>query len=164
MKKSYAALLLVATLGFAGCGTDEPEPTDPSTSSAPTESTPTTETTTPTTQPTEPTTDATTGAGADPTLALLQWQDTGVDVKQRVTKSGPWTLTVDEEGSLATLDGPEPRTFAGTKRYRIKEGLLSTDGTNHYAVVVLTDTLEEKPAEATIVDLASGTVSKITAK
>jgi hypothetical protein len=79
-------------------------------------------------------------------------------------RAAPWTLTVDEEGSLATLDGPEPRTFAGTKRYRIKEGLLSTDGTNHYAVVVLTDTLEEKPAEATIVDLASGTVSKITAK
>jgi hypothetical protein len=84
--------------------------------------------------------------------ALLAWEPTLRPVEETVTAGGGWTIVVDQERSLATVEGPVPRTVAGGKRFRVSEVLLDTA----YAVVVTSDTLEEKPAVATVIDLATG--------
>ncbi len=69
-----------------------------------------------------------------------------------MTAGGGWTVVVDQERSLATVDGPRSFVIAGDKRFRISEVLLDPD----WLVVVRSDTLEERPAIAAVVDLATG--------
>ena len=87
-------------------------------------------------------------------LAPLAWEPAGRPVEETVTAGGGWTVVVDQERSLATVDGPPGRvvTSSGDKRFRISEVLLDAD----WVVVVRSDTLEERPARATVVDLATG--------
>lgn len=163
---SYAAATLAALLLLAGCGDDSQQAT-PTESTTPTTSAPSSSAQ-PTSASASPSESATTEPAdetAEPTPALLTWEPTGRAPQESVTRGGPWTVVVDEEGSLATVDGPTPMTIAGDKRFRINQVLLdaAADGSGHL-VVVLTDTLEEQPAKATIVDLASGTKSTLGAK
>ncbi len=87
-----------------------------------------------------------------PVLAPLTWEPTLRPVEETVTTGGGWTIVVDQGRSLATIDGPPAITVARKKRFRIGEVLLDTA----CAVIVKADTLEEKPAVATVIDLASG--------
>lgn len=164
---TYAAGALAALLLLAACGTDDPEPvTSPTPTASPTAPSPSPTATAPTSPPESPSAEpSATGAVLEPTPALLTWEPTGRAAQETVTRGGPWTVVTDEEGSLATFDGPTPLTVAGTKRFRINQVLLESaaDGSGH-AVVVRTDTLEEKPAQATVIDLASGEKFTIGAK
>ncbi|MGH3360824.1 MAG: hypothetical protein ACRDOM_00065, partial [Nocardioides sp.] len=85
---------------------------------------------------------------------LLDWQPVRGPVETTVTVSGPWSLSVAESATEARLEGPEPRTIAAPRRFRITDTLI--DG--EYAVVVAGDTLEQKPGVATVIDLASGRI------
>ncbi len=69
-----------------------------------------------------------------------------------MTTGGGWTAVVDEERSLVTLSGTKNVTVSGDKRFRVDTVLLDEG----WAVVVLRDTLQQRPSRATVVDLASG--------
>jgi len=137
----------VAVLVLGGCsGSDEPtgspSPGEPSPSA--------TSSSTPSPDPT-PSTDPT----PTPAFAPLAWEPAGRPVEEEVTAGGGWTVVVDQERSLATLAGPPGTrnvTVSGDKRFRIEHVLVDGD----WAVVVLRDTLQQRPARATIVDLANG--------
>ncbi len=87
-----------------------------------------------------------------PTLAPLAWEDTGRPVTEEVTTGGGWTAVVDEERSTVSLSGAKNVTVSGDKRFRVDTVLLDEG----WAVVVLRDTLQQRPSRATVVDLASG--------
>lgn len=161
MNRALAALgttaLLLGTL--AGCSDDDARPraTEPSSS--------------PTVQPSSPAqTEATQGAGnsgnhtaleggtaespapAEPVMNLLEWTNVPGPTTATATRSGPWTLTVDEAGHRASLRGPGPDpTFVADSRQKISDGLI--DG--EWAAVVVQDEQETRPATATIVRLGS---------
>jgi len=127
---------LAGVLALAGCADPEPAADPPAPSSAPPASS---------ASPSAPT-------AVEPEPALLAWEPTRRPVEETVITGGGWTITVDEERSLATVEGPTPLTISGDKRFRISDVLLDTS----YAVVVTSDSLEEKPAVATVIDLATG--------
>lgn len=87
-----------------------------------------------------------------PTVDLLDWSAVPGSVDRTVTVSGPWTLTVDEQGRRARLSGPAPVTVTAGSRNRISDALIDRD----FAVVVSQDRLERRPATATVVELATG--------
>jgi len=153
--RAATVFLAAGAIVLAGCATDAREPgvAAPSTSAAPT-STDSTTSTPP--LATSPTPEISTGSPT-PTTALLAWEPTGRPAEETVTTGGGWTIVVDQERSLATIDGPSPLTVAGSKRFRIGDALLDTG----WAVVVRTDSLEERPAVATVVDLTSGAKTTI---
>jgi hypothetical protein len=104
------------------------------------------------------TTPAVAGGTADrpavlpPATALLDWRRVPGPVDDTVTRGGGWTLTVDEEGSRADLEGPNGAGSWSSAGERVSDTLLDED----YAVVVLQDKLEEDPSRAIVTDLASG--------
>lgn len=151
MTRSPLAVALVAALAVAGCADGEPtaDPT-PSPATATTEPPPSSPESAPASSATPSATPAETAP--IPTPALLAWEPTLRPVEETVTTGGGWTIVVDQERSLATVDGLQSRTVAGGKRFRISDVLLDTA----YAVVVKSDSLEEKPAVATVLDLATG--------
>jgi hypothetical protein len=145
--RTTIALALLAAL--AGCGTDDgapaPSPDDPSTSSS---------------RPTnEPTGEAPAGGTVDtptvvePTPALLEWNDTGVEAGTRFVKGPDWEALGDRAGTSVELtrDGDALTIAAGGGR-TISEVLMSTD----WAVVVRQDKAETAPSEVAVVDLATG--------
>lgn len=151
------ALTLVAALVLAGCAdgapTADPTPAAPSSAEAAPSPSPdpaASESTSSSTAPSAP-------ANPEPVTALLPWEPALRPVEETVTRGGAWTIVVDQERSLATIDGPTPRTVAGDKRFRISDVLLDTA----YAVVVTSDSLEEKPAIATVLDLATGKQTRV---
>ena len=77
-----------------------------------------------------------------------------------MTTGGGWTVVVDQERSLATVDGPRSFVIAGDKRFRISEVLLDTG----WLAVVRSDSLEERPDVATVVDLTTGNRSDLTGR
>lgn len=153
-----AATLLCLVLAAAGCAADDPEPgpsgrpttatPSPSAEVTPTETTPSASASTSAADPSAPTT------------ALLAWEPTGRPVEETVTTGGGWTVVVDQERSLATVDGPRSFVIAGDKRFRISEVLLDTG----WLAVVRSDSLEERPDVATVVDLTTGTRSDVTGR
>jgi hypothetical protein len=104
------------------------------------------------------TTPAVTGGTADrpavlkAATALLDWKRVPGPVDDTVTRGGGWTLTVDEEGSRADLEGPNGAGSWSSADERVSDALLD----ENYAVVVLQDKLEEDPSRAIVTDLASG--------
>lgn len=100
---------------------------------------------------------ATDPATASATTDLLDWSAVAGSTDDTSTVSGEWTLTVNGARTLATLDGPDRRQIPSGKRGRITEALINGE----YAVVVIGDRLEQRPATATVVDLADGTTSTI---
>ncbi|MEO5851066.1 MAG: hypothetical protein ABIQ15_01010 [Nocardioides sp.] len=146
MTRTAVAVALAGVLALGGCA----GPTSgPSSGPSPTDSEP----------PQPETTSASPVVTTPPTPvpALLAWEPALRPVEETVTTGGGWTIVVDQERSLATLDGPRPRTVAGDKRFRVSDVLLDTA----YAVVVTSDSLEERPAVATVVDLATGRTSRV---
>jgi hypothetical protein len=88
----------------------------------------------------------------EPDTDLLDWRPVPGSVGSAVTVSGRWTLTVDEQGTRAVIDGPTQVTIPAGSRRRVSDAL--TDG--EYAVVVAQDSRETRPARATLVRLATG--------
>lgn len=154
MSRRWAAVPgvgLAALLVLTSCspGDDGPEPTPTSSAGTVTPSgTPTDSP--PPSGPDGGTPDA--PAVVDPVNDPLAWEPTPGDVADTVTVGDGWVLTVAADGRRATLDGDRTSTVRAGGRFRITDALLSPA----YAVVVASDRLEEQPARATVVDLATG--------
>jgi hypothetical protein len=152
-----AAAVLVGTL--AGCNADEARraTTEPSSSPTVPSSSPTEE------PPSPPETEdegrpaggsAETPVTVEPTRNLLDWTPVPGPATSTVTRSGSWTLTLNEGATRATLRGPgRDATFVADNRQRISDGLIAGD----WAVVVLQDEQESLPAEAHVVHLGTQT-------
>lgn len=99
-----------------------------------------------------PTAEATGTATPEAKTALLDWTPAG-DPEDRVVTNGTWTAVTDADGTRTTLSGGERpvHVVAGDDR-TISDVLLS----EAFAVVVAQDKHEERPARATLVDLATG--------
>jgi hypothetical protein len=145
-----AALTAALVVGATACTADQPaaDPSSPSNSDSASGSV----SPSPTTTPTEP---SPTNPGSGPIEAkmdLLDWESVPGPIDDLVTRAGSWTLTVNQQRSKATLDGPNPLVFDAAKRSRISDALI--DG--EYVLLVSQDTLEEDPATATIIELDTG--------
>ena len=156
-----AAVVLVGTL--AGCTDDGTAPTAAEPSSSPTEQ-PSPPAETEATESAEPTdgTETSENEGAleggtaespapvEPSMNLLNWSRVPGPATATATRSGPWTLSIAEGGSRATLQGPGgSETFVADSRKRISDGLIDGD----WAAVVFQDEQETQPAIAQIVQL-----------
>ncbi|WP_435747263.1 hypothetical protein [Nocardioides sp. SYSU DS0663] len=107
------------------------------------------------------TADATADATADPSGAPTQsapaadeldWQPLPGSVRDTVTTNGTWTLTVPEDGSRATLTGPDGATTTQARaRERVSDAFLDDER----AVVVLQDRQESRPARAVVTELGT---------
>ena len=144
-RTTIALALLVA---LAGCGTDDADPTpgpDEPTSSTSSTSEPTS------TAPGGGTIDAPTVV--EPTPALLDWQDSGLEAGTRYVKGPVWEALAHKGDTAVDLsaDGQGLGIAAGPGR-TISEVLMSTD----WAVVVRQDKAETSPSEVAVVDLTSG--------
>jgi hypothetical protein len=137
----YAVAALA--LALAGCSSDdgmagaEPTatPTKSSSSSAP------------------ESTSASSPTGGTPRASTrLDWRPVTGPVRDSVTTSGDWTLTVKNNGASWALDGPHGGSGGGASGFRVSDALMDTD----WAVVVLQDSTEQQPSRAEVTDLASG--------
>jgi hypothetical protein len=145
--RTTIALALLVALG--GCGTDDSTPAP-----SPDESASTTSAT-----PTEPASGAATGGTVDspavvePTPALLDWSDTGVEAGTRYVRGPEWEALGTQDDSRVELsrDGDSVAVSAGSGR-TISEVLMSET----WAVVVKQDKAETAPSEVVAVDLATG--------
>jgi hypothetical protein len=162
--RCVATAALVLALG--GCGDDDPEPSGAPTPTAPSSATPSTSA--PTSPPassatTSPGTDLPAGGTAEgpaavtPVTKPLDWQPVDGSVRDSVTRSGAWTLTVTGNGRDYSLDGPSSSTGSGASDTRVSDALI--DGT--WAVVVLQDRAEQQPSTAEITELATGRTFRV---
>jgi hypothetical protein len=153
-----AGMVLVGST--TGCSDDESprtaaEPTETPTST-PSSAAPATE---PTSTPASDQPAASGGTAGDPAVVtpathLLEWTPVPGPASGTVTRSGPWTLTVNESGSRATIGGPDgDAVFTADGRQRISDGLIAGD----WAAVVFQDVRETRPATAEIVHLGEAT-------
>ncbi|GAB3792986.1 hypothetical protein [Nocardioides ungokensis] len=158
-----AALLLVPLLTLAGCsdggdGKAEEPTSSPSATGSPTGSD---------TPSGTDSSSATHGSAAAPapggtadkptvlstTTRLLDWKQVPGSVDDTVTRSGAWTLTVNQAETEARIEGPGSGSgIRADPRQRISDALIDGD----HAVVVLQDKQETRPSSATVVDLRSG--------
>lgn len=140
--RSYGVAALVTALLLAGCQSGEPDARPSASGSASSSSG----------GPSSSGASASDSPTGDPTTDLLEWSKAPGPVTDTTTVSGDWTLTVTAKGDRALLRGPTEATVTAGARGRVSEALI--DG--EYAVVVVSDKLEEQPARATVVDLATG--------
>jgi hypothetical protein len=84
--------------------------------------------------------------------ADLDWQPVAGSVRNTVTRSSDWTLTVRGNGAGWSLDGPTGSTGGGRSGWRVSDALLDRD----WAVVVLQERTESQPSRAEITELATG--------
>jgi hypothetical protein len=155
-----AALLLGTTLALTGCsggdGGDGGEPAaresarspspTPADSADPTDD-PGSESSSP-----SPVEGGTAERPVVPTAATrtLDWQRVPGPVDDAVTRSGEWTLRVDQAGTTASLEGPDSASgFAPGPREKISDALIDGD----WAVVVTQDEQETRPSSAQVYDL-----------
>lgn len=149
--RRYAAPAAALLLALTACsGTDEKRPlARPTPSSTPTSSP---------SQPTATPSAALRGGTAEepvvlpPEVQLLDWRPLPGPVGDTVTRSGDWTLTVNEAGTRAELEGPGSSSGSGSSDERITDAFI--DG--EYAVVVFQDKQETRPNRAEVTDLATG--------
>ncbi len=151
-----ALTLCLAAAGCAGGSTTDPAAdgvpgSTSSTAGAPTGSadsgpTGTGGTTTPGTTP---------GTAADPApvepgTALLDWQPVPGPTATSVTRSGDWSLSVDDAGTEAHLVGPSTvDSIRPDSGQQISDALIE----GRYAVVVLQDRRESRPSTGRVFDL-----------
>ena len=146
--RTTIALAMLVTL--AGCaGPDEPPPT-PGTE-APSSST-------------EPTSAAPAGGTADaptvaePTPALLDWKDSGLEAGTRYVRGQEAEARVADGGaSVEITTGGAPTVIAAGAGRTISEVLMS----DQWAVVVRQDTAESASSEVAVVDLATGAQTEL---
>ena len=145
----YAAVALV--LALAGCSSDdttaEPEPT-----ASPTEQQTSSE-------PASPSASSPTD-GASRSSTTLHWKPVAGPVRDSVTTSGDWTLTVKNNGASWALDGPRGGSGGGASGFRVSDALMDAS----WAVVVLQDRTEEQPSRAEVTDLGTGKTFTIDGK
>ena len=90
----------------------------------------------------------------EPTTNRLEWTVVPGPATSAVTRSGEWTLTVNEAGTRASVEGGNWRArFVGGGRQRISDGLIAGE----WAVVVFQDEQETRPADAHVVHLGTQT-------
>lgn len=87
-----------------------------------------------------------------PTTSVLDWTPVPGSADVAVTLAGSWRLSVPQDGSQASVSGPRIKrpivVDAGT------EGRVTTaELSGRWALVVVSDRAEERPAVATLVDL-----------
>ena len=156
MHRGLAALAAAVLVGsMAGCTDDQTRSASAEPSRSPTSEAPTGE---PTSAPASTEESALDGGSADSpapvesTTNLLPWTRVPGPATATVTRSGPWTLSVAEGGSRATLEGPGgPMTFVADSSKRISDGLIDGD----WAAIVFQDEQETQPATAEIVRLGA---------
>lgn len=150
-----AAPAVALTLGLlaAGCSTGGGTP-DPGADGTTAASSPTTGATASTTP--SPSTSATPAGTAEdpmrvpPGTALLDWHSVPGPAGATVTRSGDWSLSVNDSGTEARLAGPgSDRIITTDSHERISDALV--DG--QWAVVVLQDRQESRPSTARVLDL-----------
>jgi len=89
----------------------------------------------------------------EPTTALLDWQDTGVEVGTRFVQGPEWeAIGSDDDSSVELVRGGDTIEIDAGPGRTISEVLMSED----WAVVVRQDTTETAPSEVVAVDLATG--------
>jgi hypothetical protein len=162
MRRSLAALVagVVLAYGLAGCADDETRSANTEPSGSPTSESSAGESPTsdPTSTPEHTEETALEGGSADspapvePATSLLEWTPVPGPATSTVTRSGPWTLTINEAGTRASVEGSNWRArFEEGGRQRISDGMIAGD----WAVLVVQDRLETRPAEAHVVHLGS---------
>ena len=154
----YAASAAALGLALSGCsGGDPAGPASTSTplSSAPSTSAPASPPPSSSTSPSGGT--APRPAAVEPATALLDWQPVDGPVEATATRSGDWTLTVEQGGRGYRLEGPHSASGSGGSDARVSEALIDGD----WAVVVLQDEAEQRPSTAEVTDLASGTTFRV---
>ncbi len=142
--RTTIALALLVVL--AGCGGADESPPAPGTT-APSSSTG------------EPTGDAPTGGPidapsvAEPTPALLDWRDSGLEAGTRYVRGAEAEAVVSDDGGSVeiTTNGPTRTIAAGAGR-AISEVLMSST----WAVVVRQDKAETAPSQVAAIELATG--------
>jgi hypothetical protein len=159
-----ARVALVATalaLSMTGCtgADDQPRAVDTTSTGTPdpTQSGSTgTATGTATTSPTD---SHPSGGTSDSPLALeattnlFDWQPLDAATGDTVTRAGGFSITVDQGQSQVTIDGPSQSSgMSAPRRFKYSDAI--SDGT--HVVVVAQDSQEQKPGQATVVDLATG--------
>ncbi|KRF12334.1 hypothetical protein ASG90_15245 [Nocardioides sp. Soil797] len=147
------AVALAATL--AGCGdTDDKDPAadpgpSPSASESPSNSSSGSPSESATTEP---------DGAVEPTTNLLDWSPIGQGAAKGIVHAGDdWSLTVDANGTSATLEGKDTTRIPAGKGRKIVDSFL----TPSTAVVVAQDQAETRPQQVTLVDLASGKQSQL---
>jgi hypothetical protein len=166
----YVAPAAALLLALAACGDDEPA-ADP----APTDS-PSPTATSSDAAP-EPSSPAPTSSGPavpeggtaeKPAVVtaetrLLDWKPVAGPIKQSVTRSGDWTLTVNASSTGYSLEGPNSSSGSGSgggSGSRVSDAFI--DGT--WAVVVMQDEAEQRPSTAEVTELATGKTFTIDAR
>jgi hypothetical protein len=159
MRRGLAVLVAAVVLagGLAGCSDDDARRTAAEPSTSPTsEPSSTPEAQSADTRSAEPDEDTLEGGSADspapvePTTNLLAWTPVPGPATDTVTRSGPWTLTVNEAATRASVQGTNWRArFVGDGRHRYSDAMIAGD----WAVLVVQDPQETRPAEAEVVRL-----------
>lgn len=149
----YVVPVAALLFALAACGDDDPASGDPTPSGSPATTTgsptPATSAPTPTSETPHPSDDPLVLTA--PATALLDWRPVEGPVEDTVTTNGEWTLTVNQAGDQAQLEGPSTASGSGTTHERITDAFLDDD----WAVVVYQDRQEQDPARAVVTDLAA---------
>lgn len=142
MRASWAAAA-VLVLVAGGCGgSDDPAAEPSATPSSPASSTP----------PASPSQTPEPPESSAPPASELDWQPVPGPVRNTVTRSSEWTLTVRGNGAGWSLDGPTGSTGGEQSGWRVSDALLDQD----WAVLVLQERTESQPSRAEVTELATG--------
>ena len=139
------ALAALLPLALAGCAADDAAPTPARTPGGAASDSPASDS--------SASDSATAQPNTKPTRALLDWNDTGVEVGTRYVRGPEWEALVNTQGTTIELsrDGDAVTIAAGSGR-TISEVLMSET----WAVVVKQDRAERSPSQAVAVDLETG--------
>jgi hypothetical protein len=97
----------------------------------------------------------------DATTNVFDWQPLGATTEDTVTRVGDSTITVDQEQTRATIEGPNNgSSMPAPDGFKYSD--VISDGTR--AVVVAQHKEEQKPGQATVIDLESGDTKTIDGK
>jgi hypothetical protein len=168
VRRLVAAIAVTAAVACSvvGCtdANDEPAPPaspepSPSVTDSPTASAATSSPTASDSAPTGGTSEA--PAVADAQTDLLDWQPIPGPPDDTITTNGDWTLTVGADGDRYDLDGHGTgKGFGLRSRDRVSDALLSQD----WAVVVVSDRQETRPALAEVTELGTNKVFRVGAR
>lgn len=159
VRLGHLAVVVTLAVTLAGCGMDDQDPAaEPSASPGGTASD-SSATPSESSDPSESPSATPDGGPVEPTTNLLDWSPIGQGAANGIVHAGEdWSLTIDQNGSVATLEGKDSREIPAGNGRQIVDSFL----TPSTAVVVAQDRAETKPQQVTLVDLASGRTSRLT--